>query len=36
LQLPLDKLGKKVCLDYGYLMSNPFKGTHNVTLRVNL
>jgi hypothetical protein len=36
LQLPLDKLGKKVCLDYGYLMSNPFKGTHNVTLRINL
>ncbi|MEN9610916.1 MAG: hypothetical protein RLZZ628_1730 [Bacteroidota bacterium] len=36
LQLPMDKLGKNICLDYGYIMSNPFKGTHNVTLRLNL
>jgi hypothetical protein len=38
LQLPLDKaqFGKKICLDYGYIMSNPFKGTHNVTLRIQL
>ncbi|MEO0043824.1 MAG: hypothetical protein RL329_3272 [Bacteroidota bacterium] len=38
LQLPLDKekLGRNICLDYGYLMSNPFKGTHNVTIRINL
>lgn len=36
-ELPFNKKGdQKLSIDYGYLASNPWNGTHNVALRVNL
>jgi hypothetical protein len=36
-QLPFNKSGdQKLSIDYGYLATNPFNGTHNLSLRLNL
>ncbi len=36
-ELPFNKTGtQKLSIDYGYLASNPWNGTHNIALRLNL
>jgi hypothetical protein len=36
-ELPFNKSGdQKLSIDYGYLATNPFNGTHNLSLRLNL
>lgn len=36
-EIPFNKRGdQKLSIDYGYLASNPWNGTHNIALRINL